>query len=239
MSSCRVARSIVAAVFASAFCSPSVALAKPQAIPVVKCPFETMTGTEAVSAPKSVSAELPAALSGRVAYYTVGLAAVFAPRGWKCVGRAGSSGVTLVVAPGSVPSGDLTKQLGVEMKLASGGTSGRATVASEGGALFPTLRTLANRWSNGDPLLKTVSTQPRRGESVTPASSKVARFCDPRGVRGVGDGSGGAYATCGIATIVGAIPSGQGTENFPDLRIVSVTMQDQATTSAFVTLNGH
>ncbi len=238
MSSGRIARYITAATLASAFGSPSFALAQPQAVPTVTCPFETMTGTEHVSAPHSISAEVPAALNGRVAYYTVGMAAVFAPRGWKCVGHGGSSGVTLVVVPGAVPSGDLNKQIGVEVKRASGGTSGRFTVVAAGGPLFPALRTLASRWSNGDPSLKTVSDQPKRGESVTHISSTVARFCDPPGIHGVGDGSGGAHATCGIATIVGAIPSGRGTENFPDLRVVSVTMQDQATTSAFITLNG-
>ena len=97
---------------------------------------------------------------------------------------------------------------------------------------------LATRWAGGDPELKSVSDQPIRGESVTRVSANVVKFCDPPKVRGVGDGSGGTYRSCGVAMIVGAIPSPQGRENFPDLRVVSVTMQDQATISVFAALNG-
>jgi hypothetical protein len=197
-----------------------------------------MTGTQTVSAPASVSANVPASWDSRVAYYTIGILGAYAPRGWHCAGRGGSSGASLVVVPGSVPGGDLNRQIGVEVKLGSGGTSGRFTVLAAGGPLFPALRSLATHWAGSDPALKSVSDQPIRGETVTRVSATVARFCDPPRVRGVGDGSGGAYESCGLATILGAIPSAQSRENFPDLRVVSVTMQNQADVSAFVALNG-
>lgn len=233
----RLARFAAPAVLALSIGTPHAALAKPQAVPAVKCPFQTMTGTEAVTAPRSVSADVPAALAGHVSYYTVGVVGVFAPRGWHCIGHGGSEGVTLIVVPGAVPSGDLDREIGVEAKLAEGQTSGRFVVFEKGGPLFPQLRVLAPSWQKDDPLLQGVPTAPIRGESVTHVSKTISRFCDPPKLHGVGDGSGGAYQTCGIATTLGAIPPSVGSGALPDLRLISITTPDRATLSALVSLN--
>jgi hypothetical protein len=227
---------IVSTLTLAALCA-APALAKRQSVPVVKCPFSSQASAGrpvAVSASASVLADVPTSWASRVSYYTVGVLGAFAPRGWHCAGADGSGGTVLTVVPGNMPTAyNLDHQIGISVELAWGFTSGRFTVLETGGPLFLEVRTLARQ--SADPDLRNVSVQPIRGESVTRVSPRVARFCDPPGIRGVGNGSGGAYRSCGLATIS---PSGfPGKNVLPNLHLVSVTMRDPATISVFVTLN--
>jgi len=225
-----------ALLFALTPCGPAAAQAR-HAIPVTKCPLETMTGTESFSAPATVSVSVDAAVAQRVSYYTQGSVGAFAPRGWHCYGHSGTGAASLFVVPAANdPFGTNQRgQIGVTAMDLFGYGGHYVDVLATGAPLFANVRAVAA--SSG----KNVRTQPARGERVTTLSPNLVNFCDAVGAPGTGAGSGGPYASCGVvrANWNGTAKQSKSSPLVPDLSITSITLQakDQPLALALLNLN--
>lgn len=119
-------------------------------VPAVGCPMDGQQGPQAApKLAKSVRVVVPQGMQSALALYSGDddtATGVLAPRGWDCFGTYGSSGVTLYVVPrrlrGAIlDRADKIKGGPVVMRtLASGGTSGRFTVAHVSARIFPRIR---------------------------------------------------------------------------------------------------
>ena len=117
---------------------------KPQGetVPFVGCRVDGMPG---VSEPPQGAARIVAlnrSLAQAIAFYSgEGVPGVFAPRGWHCQGWTGSAASTLIVVPASIDTAPFPPRgihgPAVEIKVFSGGTSGRFDVAIYASRLFP------------------------------------------------------------------------------------------------------
>jgi len=194
------------------------------AVPVVKCPLETMTGAETVSAPATVNVRTSKAWAAQIAFYSIGSIGALGPRGWHCQGHSGSSGATILLAPGAVPNlGDpLRGRIGMEIAYYSGSTSGRSSVFEIGAPLFADLRALAPK-AAATFGITVPRTQPISGETLKRISTTVVTFVDPPKLQGSGPGSGGAYATYGVIVEDWKSPGKQAGTPLPDLRLISIT----------------
>jgi hypothetical protein len=193
--------------------SPGTMAATQATIPVVKCPLETMTGAESVSAPSSVRAAIPASWAAQISYYTIGSLGAFGPRGWHCAGNSGSSGATILIAPGAAPSfdEDLIGRICMRVALYSGSTSGRTSVLGIGAPLFANLRALAPK------------ARPFPGERVNRVGADIVTVVDPPSVRGSSAGSGGAYTSYAVVIQEPQGAAAGGASALPDLRVISLT----------------
>jgi hypothetical protein len=194
------------------------------AVPVVKCPLETMTGPESVSGPATVNVRTSKAWAAQIAFYSIGSIGALGPRGWHCQGHSGSSGATILVAPGAVPGlGDsLRGRIGMQIAYYSGSTSGRSSVFEIGAPLFADLRALAPK-APATFGITVPRTQPIRGETLKRLSTTVVTFVDPPKLQGSGPGSGGAYPTYGVIVEDWKSPAKQSGTPLPDLRLISIT----------------
>jgi hypothetical protein len=109
-------------------------------LPFVGCASDGQLGY--VAPPKGAAKDVAvdAAAAGGLAYYQAQDSfGVLAPRGWNCLYVYGSSGSSLMIAPGrklSLDTGPLSGP-GVVATLNVGGTSGRFAVAKYAARLFP------------------------------------------------------------------------------------------------------
>jgi hypothetical protein len=128
------------AAVAAALCAFAGTAAFAAELPFVGCASDGQLGY--VAPPKGAAKEIAidAAAAGQLAYYqALDSFGVLAPRGWTCLYVYGSSGASLMVAPGrklSLDTGPLVGP-GVVATLDLGGTSGRFAVAKYAARLFP------------------------------------------------------------------------------------------------------
>ena len=206
------------------FASAGAPAATQATVPVVKCPLETMTGAESVSAPSSVKAALSASWASQIAFYSIGSLGAFGPRGWHCAGQSGSSGATILIAPGAAPKpgDDLSGRIGMQVSLYSGDTSGRASVLGIGAPLFANVRALVPK-AEATFGLSVARMQPIPGERVNRLSADIVTVVDPPRVRGSSAGSGGAYASYAVVIQEPQAGASGGVPALPDLRVISLT----------------
>ena len=203
-------------------------------VPVVKCSYQTVTGTAKVSAPATVKAAAGAQWQSKIAYFSMGTAGVFAPRSWHCFAHLGAGAMVINVAPAATDSFPNSPggKVGITSMVWYGYGGHFSLVLQKGTPLFANLRGIAFSEFQGanQNYMKMQAAmmryEPPKGEKVTIVSDSVVKFCDPPKVRGTGAGSGGAYPTCGVATEDwhGNVGASSSQPAVPDLHILSITM---------------
>ena len=113
-------------------------------VPFVGCPADGQVGPIAPPSGPSQVVRLDRATALQLAYFKGENArGVFAPRGWHCQVKYGSSGSSIVVSPVKINSGNFEPlnlhDHAVEFVFLDGGTSGRFAVAKYAARLFPTV----------------------------------------------------------------------------------------------------
>jgi hypothetical protein len=122
---------------------------------------------------------------------------VLALRGWHCFATYGSSGVTLYVAPESFGRDDFFRENrsgfhgpAVELSTASGGTSGRFTVAKKMARLFPEYRWFVQRVvAEGIEPAKDFPVGPFPNETLTYRDRRTVEYVTPAYAHGTGTDS--------------------------------------------------
>ena len=157
-------------------------------------------------------------------------------------GQSGTTQAVVVVMPNraALQATDLRGRIGVSASTKFGYGNHYIDVIAAGAPLLANLHAAVARVKDpyAQQQLKSAHLQPYRGEAVTHVSVNVSKFCDPPGVRGTGEGSGGRYQTCGVAIEDWSQASrGGGPVVAPDLKIVSITTGDAALTQLLVRLN--
>jgi hypothetical protein len=143
----------------------------------------------APSAPNE-SIEVDAAAARQLAYYKAENGpGVLGPRGWNCVGFYGSSGTTLVVAPG--PPVDITTMrisgAAIQLSVSLGGTSGRFTVAQVAARVFPAQRNFVQRViAEGFPPASEFQFGAYPGDRLTYLNDHVVEYQTPADFEGLG-----------------------------------------------------
>lgn len=210
-----------------------------------------MTGAVKVSAPATIKAAAGAQWQSKIAYYSMGTAGVFAPRGWHCFAHGGSGAMVINVAPAATDSfpNDTGGKIGITAMVWYAFGGHYALVLQKGTPLFANLRGIAFselHGANQSNFMKmqagAMRYEPPKGEKVTVVSDSVVKFCDPPKVRGTGAGSGGAYPSCGVATEEWHGTAGESSSQpvIPDLHIFSITLPqaEQQFMNELMKLNG-
>ncbi len=120
----------------------------PVQVPFVGCPSDGQQGP-LEPPPAGKPPPLPQATAGRLAWYKGNDLGVLAPRGWNCIELYGSSGSALLVTPERHDADGLFGGPGFDgpfviVSVAFGSTSGRFTIASIAGPLFPVAAPFVN-----------------------------------------------------------------------------------------------
>ena len=116
-----------------------------ETVPVrfVGCPSDGQQGPRPAPHAPTHRPRVPAAMAARLAWYESEDLGVLAPRGWRCVGLAGSNGSFLMVSPESHDRDALDAKLkgpAIQLSVSFGGTSGRFEAAKLAARLFPSRR---------------------------------------------------------------------------------------------------
>lgn len=167
-------------------------------VPGVGCPSDGQQGP--VEAPKVPLTEVLASNRDAqgLAYYKAAYGqGVLAPRGWHCFATYGSSGVTLYVAPQALQRDDFFRENrsgfhgpAVELSTASGGTSGRFTVAKKMARLFPEYRWFVQRViAEGIEPAKDFPVGPFPNETLTYRDRRTVEYVTPAYTYGTGTDS--------------------------------------------------
>jgi hypothetical protein len=159
----------------------------------VGCPSDGQQGP--VEAPKVPVTDVLASNRDAqgLAYYKAEYGeGVLAPRGWHCFATYGSSGVTLYVAPEALRWENRSGFHGpvVELSTASGGTSGRFTVAKKMARLFPEYRWFVQRViAEGIEPAKDFPIGPFPNETLTYRDRRTVEYITPAYTYGTGTDS--------------------------------------------------
>lgn len=160
----------------------------PVEVPFVGCPSDGQQGP--LEPPGSGKApSLPRAAADRLAWYKGNDLGVLAPRGWNCIELYGSSGSALLVTPERHDADGLFGSPGFDgpfviVSVAFGSTSGRFTVASIAGPLFPVAAPFVNDVLNEpDTDTKLVSVA---NDELTRRSDTMVDFVTPPHKDGLG-----------------------------------------------------
>lgn len=167
-------------------------------VPGIGCPSDGQQGP--VEAPKVPPTEVLASSreAQGLAYYKAEYGdGVLAPRGWHCFATYGSSGVTLYVAPEAFRRDDFFRENrsgfhgpAVELSTASGGTSGRFTVAKKMARLFPEYRWFVQRViAEGIEPAKDFPVGPFPNETLTYRDKRTVEYVTPAYTYGTGTDS--------------------------------------------------
>ncbi len=132
---------------------------------------------------------VPKAVADQLAYYSANNSGVLAPRGWRCAQVYGADGSELIVIPAdskgpTVTDGPSITDPIVSLEIALGSTSGRFTVASIAGPLFP----VAKKFVQG--VLHEPETHTKlvsiANDRLTRRSATVVEFVTPARKQGLG-----------------------------------------------------
>jgi hypothetical protein len=142
----------VLALLALAWAGAATAAA-PVRVPWVGCPSDGQQGPQPARARDrhATTPALPAAIARQLAFYASDELATLAPRGWHCVGLAGSNGSSLIVTPERHDPAELLGNAvplhgpAVQFSTTFGGTSGRFEVAKVIALAFPAQMAFARR----------------------------------------------------------------------------------------------
>ena len=167
-------------------------------VPGVGCPSDGQQGP--VEAPKAAPTEVLASSreAQGLAYYKAEYGdGVLAPRGWHCFATYGSSGIILYVAPEALRRDDFFRENrsgfhgpAVELSTASGGTSGRFTVAKKMARLFPEYRWFVQRViAEGMEPAKDFPADPFPNETLTYRDKRTVEYVTPAYTYGTGTDS--------------------------------------------------
>jgi hypothetical protein len=183
----RVARTIgIAAVVAGL----STGVQAQTAVPYVGCNSDGQMGPLPAPSAPNESIEVDAAAARQLAYYKAENGpGVLGPRGWNCVGFYGSSGTTLVVAPGP-PVNITTIRIpgaAIQLSLSLGGTSGRFTVAQVAARVFPAERNFVQRViAEGFPPASDFPFGAYAGDRLVYVNDRAVEFQTPPDSEGLG-----------------------------------------------------
>jgi hypothetical protein len=182
-------------------------------VPAVGCPMDGQQGPqEAPKLAKTIRVVVPPGMQSTLALYSGDddtASGVLAPRGWDCFGTYGSSGVTLYVVPRRLGGAILGRAdkiksgLVVIRSLATGGTSGRFTVAHVSARIFPRIRAFVDDVRNeGINSPKDYVFAPWPRDRLDRLSDFVVSYVTPPHAEGLGTAVGprpGAESIAGLA----------------------------------------
>jgi hypothetical protein len=161
-------------------------------------------------------------LAPKLAYYVAASGpGVLAPRGWSCAGVYGSNGASLVVSPQPVSPADLMNNSwggaagdAIEVRVASGDTSGRFEVAQAIMRVFPAHQAFAQSVINeGIEPASEFPSGPYPGDKLTNRSNEVVEFQTAPNAVGLGTDTNansrmkpGSDPVAGVAILTGPTP---------------------------------
>jgi hypothetical protein len=201
-------------------------------VPTHGCPADGQQGPQdAPKLPQSVRVVVPQGMASSLTLYSMDediAAGVLAPRGWDCFGTYGSSGSTLYVVPRRLGGAILDRADEIKggpvviRSLASGGTSGRFTVAHVSARIFPRARAFVDdvRREGIDSPRDYVFT-PWPKDRLDRLSDLVVGYVTPPRIEGLGTAVGpapGGEPITGLAFLTGDLDDG------PDLIGVAIRL---------------
>jgi hypothetical protein len=165
----------------------------PVRVPWVGCPSDGQQGPQPAPARDrhATTPALPAAIARQLAFYASDELATLAPRGWHCVGLAGSNGSFLIVTPERHDPAELLGNTvplrgpAVQFGSIFGGTSGRFEVANVIARAFPAHMAFARRVAAegmSDPL----PSGPYPTDRMVQLRPNAVGYTTPAGRRGLG-----------------------------------------------------
>jgi hypothetical protein len=176
--------------------SDAGASADTERVPFVGCASDGQVGPTAAPRDNGTAPILSRFEAKALAYYTTDDIGVLAPRGWHCLGLAGSNGSTLIVTPESRGSDGLHKPKtpltgpAVQITLSNGGTSGRFEVAQVAARLFPNQSAFVQRVvAEGTMPRSEFPVGPYPHDIVRRMSERTVEFETPPGQQGMGTSS--------------------------------------------------
>jgi hypothetical protein len=204
---------------ASASAAPASVLVN---VPLIGCANDGQTGPQSPPSAPTKTVQLNPELAPKLAYYVAASGpGVLAPRGWYCAGLYGSNGGTLVVSPEPVAAADLLNNTwggaagdAIEIRTATGDTSGRFEVAQAIMRVFPAHQAFAQSVINeGVEPANAFPSGTYPGDRLTNINNQVVAFQTPANTVGLGTDTSansrmkpGADPVLGVAMLTGATP---------------------------------
>lgn len=174
----------------------SASAAAPVRVPWVGCPSDGQQGPQPapVRDRHATTPALPAAIARQLAFYVSDELATLAPRGWHCVGLAGSNGSFLIVTPAPHRAPELlsgTSRLrgpAVQIAVSFGGTSGRFEIANVIARAFPAHLDFARRVA-AEGLSEPLPAGPYPADRMVQLRPMAVGYTTPAGQQGLGTDS--------------------------------------------------
>jgi hypothetical protein len=204
---------------ASAAPAPASALVS---VPLIGCANDGQGGPQSPPSAPTKTVQLSPDLAPKLAYYVAASGpGVLAPRGWSCAGIYGSNGASLVVSPQPVSPADLMNNSwsgaagdAIEVRVASGDTSGRFEVAQAITRVFPAHQAFAQSVINeGIEPASEFPSGPYPGDKLTNRSNEVVEFQTAPNSVGLGTDTNansrmkpGSDPVQGVAMLTGPTP---------------------------------
>ncbi len=161
-------------------------------VPFVGCAGDGQMGPVAAPRGAAKAVDVDAAAARQLAFYQAkDSSGVLAPRGWKCFYFYGSSGATLLIAPGGNLRNTLDAPLSgpaVVATLDFGGTSGRFAVAKYSARLFPKVEQvfIASVIAEGIEPRENFPSGPYPADKTTYRGARMVEFETPADMDGLG-----------------------------------------------------
>jgi hypothetical protein len=200
-------------------------------VPLIGCANDGQGGPQSPPSAPTKTVQLNSDLAPKLAYYvSANGPGVLAPRGWSCAGLYGSNGATLVVSPQPVSPTDLMNNSwsgatgdAIELRTASGDTSGRFQVAQAIMRVFPAHQAFAQSVINeGAESASQFPSGPYPADTLTNRGNEVVAFQTAPNAVGLGTDTNansqmkpGSDPVQGVAMLTGATP---------DLLVVAVRL---------------
>ena len=214
-----------AALVGAAAVLASFAAKAAEAVPFVGCPSDGQMGPVAApkSGPKMVNID-PAAAKALAWYQARDSEGALAPRGWKCFGLYGSSGVGLAIAPSGALN-DVSRPIAGPAVVLShdfGGTSGRFAVAKTAARVFSDKEKafVASVIAEGIEPKENFPTGPYPADALTYKTPTTVEFVTPAGKDGLGTADRLARAALPVVGLARIVDSPDG----PDLYLLSARL---------------
>jgi hypothetical protein len=207
---------------AAASASSATAASALVSVPLIGCANDGQAGPQSPPSAPTRTVQLSPDLAPKLAYYVAASGpGVLAPRGWSCAGIYGSNGATLVVSPQPVSPADLMNNSwsgaagdAIEVRVASGDTSGRFEVAQAIVRVFPAHQAFAQSVINeGIEAASQFPSGPYPGDKLTNRSNEVVEFQTAPNAVGLGTDTNansqmkpGSDPVAGVAILTGPTP---------------------------------
>jgi hypothetical protein len=191
-------------------------------VPLIGCANDGQGGPQSPPSAPTKTVQLNPDLAPKLAYYVAASGpGVLAPRGWSCAGVYGSNGASLVVSPQPVSPADLMNNSwggaagdAIEVRVASGDTSGRFEVAQAIMRVFPAHQAFAQSVINeGIEPASEFPSGPYPGDKLTNRSNEVVEFQTAPNAVGLGTDTNansrmkpGSDPVAGVAILTGPTP---------------------------------